>query len=153
MTVLRARVRVRRHSLPNWVFQILVEHRSVPRAHVSVHPPFGSWAAGSGTAAVYIPFVPLDPFKLPPTPKIYTHTHKLTCSAVGEFNTPVMSRATQPKLSTLDSKMTPPLSNFTATSSLPVSSDEGRRWRLRSDATSKAVAYQILTDPNSPWYS
>lgn len=43
--------------------------------------------------------------------------------------------------STLDSKMTPSLSRFTATSSLPVSSDEGRRRRrLRSDATSKAVA-------------
>lgn len=59
------------------------------------------------------------------------HTYKLACSAVGELNTPVMSRATQPKLSTLDVKMTPLLSGFTActaTSTLPPPSRR-LRWR------------------------
>lgn len=117
---------------------------------MSVHPPFGSWVAGSGMAAVYIPFVPLDPSSPLPTPKIHTHTYKLTCSAVRDFITLVMSRATRPKLSVLDLETITRMSNFNGcndTSSLLVRSDKvcsllhPKLWRS-NPSRSKSVEIQ-----------
>lgn len=53
--------------------------------------PFGPGAAGSGAAAVYMPFVPPDPSNHPvPSPGAKT-THNLACSAVREFTGSVLS--------------------------------------------------------------